>query len=391
MSDRRGTGRAGRRLELPLAMFVTGVLWIAAAVGPVSAALQTVDRTAVIAAMPAVIDAGVPSFLFRASDETGDWSMGLGVADLKKKTAASPDAAFRIGSISKTFVAVTVLKLVAAGEIGLDEPVETYLPGLLTRGADITIRDLLDHRSGLRYVPFGAGHGNDWYPAVNASCRNDVDPVEEIRLADVQLSEPGTTFAYSNANYSALGLVIDKVTGQPYEQVIADLILHPLGLGHTSFQEGVPTWPSPYLRGYGNFLPGPIWHKNLTDETDCKMSIFGAAGSGISTTSDLMTFMKALTHGQLLPDELYQQMTDFQPAPDLGPTAEYGLGISRVTMHCGTVLIGHGGGVWGYQDDLWTTSDLTRTFVGEFSLFPGTDAMFDAIGRVYELELCPTT
>src|SRR6185369_5015048 len=225
---------------------------------PVSAALPPIDRQAVIAAMPGVVNAGSPAYVFHAVDETGEWSAAVGVADIKKGTPASPDAAFRIGSISKTFVAATILKLVDAGRMGLDDPVDKYLPGMLKRGADITIRDLLQHRSGLRYVPWGNGQGNTWYPAVNAACRDDVDPITEIHLADVQLSEPGTTFEYSNANYTALGLVINAATGRRYEDVIADLVLRPLGLADTSFQEGVPVWPTPYVRGYGDFQPGAL-------------------------------------------------------------------------------------------------------------------------------------
>jgi D-alanyl-D-alanine carboxypeptidase len=153
-----------------------------------------------------------------------------------------------------------------------------------------------------------------------------------------------------------------------------------------SFQEGAPVWPGPYLRGYGNFLPGSIWHRNYTDETDCSMALFGAAGSGISAARDLAFFMRALVTGQLLPDDLYQQMIDGLPT-DLGPGVTYGNGIIREDL-CGTVLLGHGGSVWGYQSNAYSTIDGIRTLAMGFPLYPGTDAMWNGVGAVTESEFC---
>ena len=295
----------------------------------------------------------------------------------------------RIGSISKTFVAVGVLKLVAQGRIGLDTPVSAYLPGLLARGGEITIRELLQHRNVLGTTGFGNGHGNTWFPAINKACRDTEDPVAEIQAADVQLFHPGTAFNYANAGYTALGLVIDKVTGESYEQFLTDQIIVPLGLTHTSFQEGVPNWPTPYVHGYGNFLPGQgnIDQKHLSDETNCQMSIFGAAGSGISTARDLTTFMHALTHGQLLPNNLYQQMIDTIPT---GLGYDYGLGIGRFTTDCGVQVLGHGGAVWGYETDLYSTLDGTRTFADVVPMYPGTDLVWAAWTKLFDAEFCGT-
>jgi D-alanyl-D-alanine carboxypeptidase len=368
------------------ALFVSTLMVGGASASPARAAPSTFDRNAVIAAVPSVVAAGAPSFIWHAVDESGEWSAAAGVSDIKKGTPANPESAFRIGSISKMFVAVAILQLVAEGRIGLDTPVSNYLPGLLTAGNVITIRELLQHRSGLGATEFGNGRGNTWFPALNASCRDDFDPIAVIKAADIQLFAPGSDFNYANAGYTTLGLVIQKVTGESYEQVLYDRIVVPLGLTHTSFQEGAPQWPTPYVDGYGNFLPGAVWHKNYTDETDCKMSIFGAAGSGISTGRDLTTFLRALTGGLLLPDYLYQQMIDVQPT-DLGPGVGYGLGIIALKA-CGVSLLGHGGGVWGYETDLWTTTDGTRTSLGATQLYPGTDAIWSATSTVNRAEYC---
>jgi len=367
------------------------VAWAGSSPTAARAALPPLDHAAVLSAIPGVVAAGAPAFLMHGVDEAGDWSAAAGVANLKTGTPASPDAAFRIGSISKTFVAVAILQLVAEGNIGLDEPVATYLPGLLARGDVITIRELLQHRSGLGTTGFGNGHGNSWFPAINAGCKSEADPVSQIKAADVQLFEPGTAYNYANAGYTTLGLVIERVTGRPYADVLRDRITIPLGPTRTSFQDGVPVWPDPYVRGYGDFLPGAIWHKNYTDETDCTMKLFGAAGSGISTTRDLTTFLRALTGGRLLPDDLYRQMIDTLPTAP-GSRLEYGLGIVRLTGPCGGAvdLLGHDGAVMGYSTDLWTTVDGSRTFASVLPLYPGTDAMWAAVNVVFRAELCGT-
>lgn len=357
---------------LALAISITGV---AAAASPVASL------------MPEVVNQGAPAFVVGTLDSSGYWQGAVGVANLKSGAPASPDAAFRVGSITKTFTAVAILQLVDQGKIGLDTPVSTYLPGLLARGDDITIRMLLQHRAGLASTGYGIGVGNTWYPSVNDACRNGVDPVTAINAADLQWAEPGTAFIYANAGYTTLGLVIEKVTGRPYADVLHDQIVAPLGLSATSFQDGVPAWPSPYLHGYSYLQPGRTVHRNLQDETDCTTSQWGAAGSGISNVRDLTTFMHALTHGQLLPDALYQQMIDAVPIDGL-PNG-YGLGIIREHGQCaGVDLIGNDGATFGYLSLLLSTVDGSRIFAGGITEYPGTDAMWTAVQATDRAELC---
>jgi D-alanyl-D-alanine carboxypeptidase len=350
---------------------------------PAANALELLKHRAVLAAIPTVVAGGAPSFLVRGVDEAGAWSAASGVTDITTWAPASPDAAFRIGSISKTFTAVAVLQLVDEGKIGLDRPVNTYLPGLLKRGDVITIRELLQHRSGLGTTTFPSD--GTWIDGVQKACNTTYDPVAVVKAADLQLFEPGTNFNYANAGYTALELVIQKVTGKPYAQVLDERIVQPLHLTRTSFQDGRPVWPGVYVHGYLN-QTNQVGNLQLIDETDCKISVFGAAGSGISTTSDLITFIRALTHGQLLPNGLYQQMIDGQPTP-WGANVFYGLGIVREDV-CGTTLLGNGGTVFGYQADIWTTIDDARTLSDAYSLFPGTNRMYSAINHLYVAEFC---
>jgi D-alanyl-D-alanine carboxypeptidase len=360
-------------------------LWSATA-GTATAAVPSPDHDGVLAAAAQIIADGAPSYLFHADDETGAFSVATGLADLKSGAPAVPDAEFRIGSISKTFVAVAVLDLVADGRIGLDDPIGRYLPGLLSQGDVITIRELLQHRSGLATNSFGDGHGATWYSAIVQSCFKQTATVDMIRASDVHLFAPGTAFSYSNAGYATLGLLIDQVTGEDYGTFIHDRILAPLGLTHTSFQEGSPVWSGPFLRGYGNFQPGHVWHSNYTDETDCNESEFGAAGSGISTTSDLTTFLHALLVGRLLPADLLQQMLTGLPT-NFGPNASYGLGITIDDTRCGRIY-GHSGGVFGYQDDVWASADGSRVAADQIPLYPGTDATWNSAAAGMRAEFC---
>ena len=111
--------------SLPALLLVAGSVWAATAASPARAGgLPALDHDAVIAAMPAVVAGGAPAYILGGVDESGTWSAAAGVADIRTKAPARPDAEFRIGSISKTFVAVALLQLVQQGKIGLDTPID---------------------------------------------------------------------------------------------------------------------------------------------------------------------------------------------------------------------------------------------------------------------------
>ena len=371
-------------------LVVTAVVVLGGAGVPPAVALAPLDHAAVLAAIPGVVAAGAPSFVAHGVDESGEWSAAAGVADVKKGVPADPEAAFRIGSITKPMVAVAVLQLVDEGTIGLDAPVSTYLPGLLAQGDTVTIRHLLGHRSGLMTGPFAHDSGRGYIGLIDTACHQKYDPVERVRTADVQLFPPGTAFSYSNAGYTALQLVMEKVTGKRYEQVLTERVVVPLGLTRTSFQDGKPVFPGPYIHGYGDYFPGVgnFYNAKLVDNTDCGTYAWGAAGSGISTGRDLTTFLRALTGGQLLPDSLYQQMIDTKPT-NFGPIVEYGLGIMRLLGQCEAgEILGHDGATYGYQTQVWTTLDGVRTMATALPVYVGRNAIHNAVGQVWNRELC---
>ena len=146
---------------------------------------------------------------------------------------ATPDTPFAWGSITKTFVAALTLRAATAGQLGLDQTIDAWLPEI--RGADrITVRMLLAHRSGL----FDYFQHKD-YPGLvferpGHAWTIDGDPGPQRTAAS---SRPGRGFSYSNTNYVLLGLILEQVTGQPLATLIHDQLLAPLGMDQTVFQQ----------------------------------------------------------------------------------------------------------------------------------------------------------
>ena len=139
------------------------------------------------------------------------------------------DQRFRVGSVTKTFTATIVLQLVDEGKLGLSSTLEDHLPGVVPRGKEITIRQLLQHRSGLvNYTDY-----TSWLK--EASKSPSIRPIDLLRFAGSKplVFEPGTQWSYSNTNYIALGLVIEQVTGRSYADELEQRIFQPLGLDAT--------------------------------------------------------------------------------------------------------------------------------------------------------------
>ncbi|CUM44072.1 D-alanyl-D-alanine carboxypeptidase [Streptomyces venezuelae] len=156
-----------------------------------------------------------------------------GVGDLATGAKVPRDGQVRMGSNTKTFVAVVVLQLVGEGQIALDASVDTYLPGLVrgkgNDGRRITVRQLLQHTSGL--PEYGAHISDDEIAHQYFEPRDLVD----IALKDKAEFRPGTKWSYSNTNYILAGLIVQKVTGRPLAEEIDRRIVQHLGLRHTYF------------------------------------------------------------------------------------------------------------------------------------------------------------
>lgn len=314
--------------------------------------------------------ARVPGALARAEDAAGVWQGAAGVADRSTGRARQPDDRFRIGSITKTFVATVLLQLEAEGRLDLDDPVAAHLPGVVHGhghdGRRITMRQLLNHTSGVydftADTSFRARYTGRAFPAHRFDSRT---PHELVRLAmrHRPAFAPGTDWAYSNTNYLLAGMVVEAVTGHGYAQQIEERVLRPLGLRRTSLPGTSPALPRPHGRAYSTLYRGRPGDgpaaPPVRDVTALNPSMAGASGEMISTTGDLVAFYRALLGGRLLPARQLAAMTDTVPTGEgtSGRSDRYGLGIRSLELSCGTTVWGHVGDIHGSLSTAAATRD----------------------------------
>ena len=318
------------------------------------------ERAAEVEALAAAIveQSGeeVPALLVGVWDPTdGFYTTALGTADLESGEAAQVEDGFRIGSVTKTFIATLVLQQVDEGSVDLDTPVAEYLPELSETYPDIgkvTVRQLLAMQSGLP----------DFEAAVTGSAALDdtvttktwtAEELIDTAMQSGEVQPAGQTPAdYSNTNYIVLGELLEAVTEQELPDLVTSELLDPFGLSRTDYPPAEDTsLDAPLLRGYvtaSGVAPlttaGGTLEPN-TDVTDWTASWGGAAGIMSSTLEDLATWAGADFGSALLPESLQQERNEFEPLAQLEPLAEYGLGLMQIGS-----WLGHQGEIPG-----WTT------------------------------------
>jgi D-alanyl-D-alanine carboxypeptidase len=339
------------RLVLP-ALALTLVAATAAtpvAAAPVTAAAPAggnADRDALTSLADRVVEAGAPGAVIGRRTDAGLLGVARGQADLKSGRPAAAGDRYRIGSNTKTMVAVVVLQLVQEGRLGLDDSVSRLLPDL---GLDkrITVRHLLNQTSGFHTdtmvasPPYGYEHNRFHY--------FEPEQLVEIALTNPEpRAEPGKQYEYSNTNYVLAGLVIERVTHQPVQVELRRRIFGPLGLRDTSFPGFNPVIFGRHLSGYLLAEGEPTY-----DTTVYSMSWAWTSGAVISTVEDETTFMRALFNGKLLSKRMFAEMT----TP--GPNGTYAMALVKLPLACapGGVVWGHDGIVFGYLSSAFSTAD----------------------------------
>jgi D-alanyl-D-alanine carboxypeptidase len=257
----------------------------------------------------------------------GTWKGAAGWADFQAKRRAEPDDRFAIESTTKTFVATVVMQLVGEGRLNLHDTVQHWLRGLYPAHPRITIRQLLNHSSGI--------------PSDFAISEAPLVRAKRIAAQGV-LFRPGTSSAYSNSDFVLLGLIVEKVTGRPLDQVVTSRIIRRLHLRGTSYGTAHAQRMTPWL-GQVESFGRPV----------------SGDGGIISTVDDLATFFRALLGGKLLPQKQLAEMTRTIASPE--PDLRYGLGIFRYRQPCGFAW-GHGG-IASYQVDVHVARDGSKAVV----------------------------
>ena len=325
-----------RRLRRTL----TVVLIAAIAVTTTAVLALTLARGQVLAAVTAGTGPSTSATLLRVTAPGPARTWDSGSAQPGGADAPPRDARFRIGSVTKTFVATVILQLVDDGRVDLDAPVETYLSGVVPDGGDITVRQVLNHTSGLYdYMKGESWSTNRWRDDARFATYSPDELLAEAFRHEPYFA-PGSDFRYSNTNYIVAGTLVEAVTGRPYGHVIEKRILGPLGLAGTSFPGDDPTVPEPAVHA-----TAVIEDSRSVDVTEQNASLDWAAGEMVSTTGDLQVFFDALLGGRLISEESLEQMRTTVP---MGMGFHYGLGLERFDLPCGGQLWGHGGQLLGY-------------------------------------------
>ena len=325
---------------------------------PAVAKTPAPNLAALRTALESVVRAGAPGVFAQVQDDYGarSYTVATGTGDIARRTPVNPGGEFRVGSITKTFTAVLVLQLVAQKRVGLDAPAADYLPaGLLPKHSPITVRELLDHTSGLYDYTDDLLTG-DTVTGYQRFRYRTFTPQSLVAdsVRHGRQFRPGSRYSYSNTNFVVLGLLVEHVTGLPYTTVLQQRIIEPLHLTHTFFVVPRTTVPGAHSIGYlTRDQPG----RPLFDATDQTASWLWTAGALISSTSDLNAYLRALTTGHLLPAAQLAQMerTEFVNA-----TTRYGLGLREYRLPCGVDVYGHDGIIEGYQTYSYTTGNGSR-------------------------------
>lgn len=276
------------------------------------------------------------------------WRGTAGMADRAAGTPMNADYRMRVGSISKLFTSVTVLKLQEAGLLNIKDKITKYLPpaitGRIANADKATLEDCLNQRSGIREYMQDAIGG-----IVNGTIRNYSAEQSLALIYDKPAdAAPGSGF-YSNSNYLLLSLIIKKVTGRPAYEVVTDKVIRPLGLSNTFASTTLPPRLTHAYYAENNSTPEDV---SIIDYT--AVGGEGALDGGIiSTSADIARFVKTIFTGNLLTPASLQQLQTYvdidatQLPEDLQYYKQYGLGLMKLETDQG-IALGHDGHVHGF-------------------------------------------
>jgi D-alanyl-D-alanine carboxypeptidase len=342
----------------------------------------------------AVAVAGAPGIVAEIHDGPDRWFGSAGVSDTSTGRPRAPQERFRIGSTTKAFTATVVLQLAAERRLSLDDSVERWLPGLVQGngydGARITIRELLNHTSGIfAYTNdgpfFSNGVGAAWFQ--HRYDHYAPEQLVRIALTHPPTGAPGQTFGYSNTDSILAAMIVERATGKSFADELDQRIIRPLGLTGTSLPADDPTIRGPHPVHYSTLFsqdPDPVRY----DATDMNQSFAWAAGGMISTTGDLSRFFGLLLGGRLLPPAQQQELFTTVSTDGTGwiDHTRYGLGIFSQTLACGVTVWGHGGATYGSWSYVMGTRDGRHLLVSQVN---GDWVGLSVFNTVLEAEFCP--
>ncbi len=345
-----------------------------------------------------------PGVVVLLKSPQGDFQLATGTTEVNGSTPVTMDDHVRIGSNTKTFTTTAILQLADEGKIDLEGPVSDYWSGV-PNGKNITIAQLLNMRSGL----YNYSETLKLNKALDEEPERVWKPRELLRmgLSRPVYFPPGEGWHYSNTNTVLLGLIAEKIEGEPLPQIIQDRFLTPLGLTSTSFPPSTTSAiPDPHPRGYmystnvltmdGAELPpaqqeaaaaGTLLPNDVTDENP---SWTWAAGQMIAGADDLATWAEALAEGSLLSTQMQEaRLLSLAPANDSLPagSVEYGYGIAKLGP-----MYGHTGELPGFNSFMGhdPQKDVTLIVWSNLGSAPNGEPVATTIARSIITRIYPT-
>jgi D-alanyl-D-alanine carboxypeptidase len=299
----------------------------------------------------------------------GAWSYAAGEANVAAHQKMEPDARLRLESVSKLWTATVIVKLASEGRLRLDDTVARWLPGLLPFGDRITIRQLLDHTSGLLDNNDVSQSPAQWFARVHdptlhaellrlarALTRDPAhryDDLLEIRMAGAVglLTKPGTSYHYSNIGYKVLGRIAERAGDAPLGTLYRRIIIDPLHLKSAAYDPAGPI--------DGEHPLGYIVERNdrFVEASNVGEGALGAEGGIVSDAKDEATFLVALVRGKIVPEPFLRQMFIGSPVDP-----SYGLGTG-IASTCAGATYTHNGGGPAWASSVAVSSDGSRVAV----------------------------
>ncbi len=305
------------------------------------------------------------------------WVKGYGLANVEHSVPATEHTVYEIASIGKTFTATVTMMLVEEGIISLDDFIVDYLDNPPEAWHPVTLKHILSHQSG---IPSYTDAQNYW-----DITRLDLSKAEILALiADLPLKfQPGELNAYDNTGYYLLGLMLEKVTGQSYEELLRDRIFAPLGMNATIMNNPASIVP--------HRAAGYRWQNHtLRNKPYYSPSVTYSAGGQLSSVEDMLKWERALCGEILLRQSTLDMM--WSPHPSIGgcewEKLRYVAGLGWFILNYGDRrVVGHNGSILGFATNITRFIDDKITVI----LFCNLDkiARPDAIAKEIAGYFCP--
>lgn len=307
-----------------------------------------------------------------------------GRADVRRRGAPRASDHMRIASVAKAFSGAVALHLVRAGRLGLDDTIARLLPGMPAAWGQVTVRQMLDHTSGLPDYTKSEGFAEQ----ARSDPRGFVSPrqiIDWVRADPLEFA-PGSRYEYSNTDNVVIGLIAEAVTGRTYRQELKSVVFGPAKLHRTSFPSRVAL-PKPFIHGYV-VEPG-----KRPQDVSTFLSPSGAWASGaiVSTPADLNAFIRSYLGLRFFSRAQQRQQMRFVPGGESSPPGpgrnSAGLALFRYQTRCGTVY-GHTGNFPGYVQWAAATADGRRAVTTSLNIPAPTGKLLAQLRRLQTTAVC---